>query len=101
MKYEITLLSGTIFNEETECRLNDLCRLCNVSAELIHEMIDEGLITPKGTSPGQWRFGYLEIRRIQTAIRLQKDLRVNLPGCALALDLLEELEELRQLKHFL
>jgi len=28
---------------------------------------------------------------------LQHDLRVNLPGCALALELLEELEELRRL----
>jgi len=46
----------------------------------------------------QWRFTYTEIRRVQTAVRLQRDLRINLPGCALALDLLDELEELRQLR---
>jgi chaperone modulatory protein CbpM len=98
MKYKITFLTGTIFNEETEYNLNDLCTLYNISTELIQDMINEGLIIPKGSSPPQWRFGYLEIRRIQTAMRLQHDLHVNLPGCALVLDLLEELEELRNLK---
>jgi chaperone modulatory protein CbpM len=35
------------------------------------------------------------VQRVQTAIRLQQDLGVNLAGAALALDLLEELQELR------
>ncbi|MCL1979839.1 MAG: MerR family transcriptional regulator, partial [Proteobacteria bacterium] len=40
-------------------------------------------------------FTAIAIKRVQTTMRLQRDLRINLPGCALALDLLEELEELR------
>ncbi len=95
MRYEITVLSTTIFDEEPDCNLSDLCKLCNVSAELIQDMVNEGLIVPKGSAPQQWHFDRLEIRRIQTAVRLQNDLRVNLPGCALALDLLDELERLR------
>jgi chaperone modulatory protein CbpM len=58
---------------------------------MIHEMIDEGIITPAGDNPQNWCFGALEIKRIQITLRLQQDLRVNLPGAALALDLLEEL----------
>ena len=90
-------LQGVILNEDTRCTLADLCRLCGGPAEVIHEMVEEGLLTPEGLSPGDWRFTCVAIKRVQTAVRLQHDLRVNLPGCALALDLLEELEELRRL----
>ena len=90
-------LQGVILNEDTRCTLADLCRLCGVPAEVIHEMVEEGLLTPEGLSPGDWRFTCVAIRRVQTVVRLQRDLRVNLPGCGLVLDLLDELEELRRL----
>ncbi len=91
-------LTGTILDENLVCSLSDLCSMCNISAEMVHDMIEEGLIHPSGQDPMQWCFTSFEIHRIQTTIRLQRDLRVNLPGCALVLDLLDELEELRRLK---
>lgn len=97
MTEQTMYLQGMILNEDTRCTLADLCRLCGVPAEVIHEMVEEGIITPEGLSPGDWLFTCVAIRRVQSAVRLQHDLRVNLPGCALALDLLEELEELRRL----
>lgn len=96
MTEHITYIQGMVLDEETRCSLADLCRFCGVNAEIIHSMIDEGIITPEGYTPGEWRFSFIAVKRVQTAIRLQNDLRVNLPGCALALDLLEELEELRR-----
>jgi len=92
----ITYLNGTVLDEESRCGLAELCNLCGITAEMAREMINEGLLSPQGTSPRQWHFSYVEVHRVQTAVRLQRDLRVNLPGCALILDLLEELEELRQ-----
>ena len=86
-----------VLNEKTRCTLADLCRFCGVSAELVHDMIEEGILSPDGHSPQEWRFSFIAIKRVQTTLRLQQDLRVNLPGCALALELLEELEELRHL----
>ena len=97
MTEQPTYVQGMLLNEETICTLGDLCRLCGVHPELIHEMIEEGILTPEGFSPREWRFTFLAIKRVQTTIRLQNDLRVNLPGCALVLDLLEELEALRQI----
>ena len=91
-------LTGTLLDENIVCSLSDLCSMCNISAEMVHDVIDEGLIHPSGTDPRQWRFTSIEIRRIHTTIRLQRDLRVNLPGCALVLDLLDELEKLRRLQ---
>ena len=88
-------LQGTVLNEEMQCSLVEICRFCGVTAERIHEMVDEGVISPHGLSPREWHFTTIEIRRVQTAVRLQNDLHVNLPGCALVLDLIEELEELR------
>lgn len=89
-------IQGMVLNEETHCTLADLCRFCGVHAEVIHNMVDEGLITPEGYSPCEWRFTFVAVKRVQTAVRLHNDLRVNLPGCALVLDLLDEIEELRR-----
>lgn len=90
-------VTGTVLDEETLYNFSDICRLCGVPAECILEMIDEGLLRPQGSVATQWRFTAIEIKRIQTTVHLQRDLRINLPGCALALQLLEELEELRRL----
>ena len=98
MTDKITYLRGTVLDEEIQCSLKELCSLCGITAEMVQDMINEGLISPRDPSPLQWRFDYIEIRRVQTAVRLQRDLRVNLPGCALVLDLLEELAELRRLR---
>ena len=96
MSMDLIYLTGTLIDEELECSLSDICRLCNISTEAVQEMVDEGLLCPRGREPMDWRFSALELRRIQVTVRLQRDLRVNLPGCALVIDLLEELEELRQ-----
>ena len=99
MTEKITFLCGTVLDEDTSCNLAELCRICGVHAEMILDMIDEGLIMPmRGRSPLEYRFTATDIRRVQVALRLQRDLRINLPGCALVLDLLEELEELRRLR---
>jgi chaperone modulatory protein CbpM len=87
----------TVIDESTWCSLSETCRLCKVDDELVKEMVQEGVISPAGTSIREWRFGAQELKRIQVTVRLQRDLRVNLPGAALALDLLEELELLRSL----
>lgn len=96
MSKDLIYLTGILIDEELECSLSDICRLCNISATMIQEMIDEGLLCPRGRDPMNWRFTAIELRRVQVTLRLQRDLRLNLPGCALVLDLLEELEELRQ-----
>ncbi|MGW8161043.1 MAG: chaperone modulator CbpM [Desulfobulbales bacterium] len=100
MTKELIFLSGTILDEETEFGLFEICSMCNISAEMVHDMIDEGLISPKGSGPRHWRFNTCQVRRIQITLRLQRDLRINLPGCALVLDLLEELDELRRQRHY-
>ena len=94
-------LHCTIFDERSEYSLKELCHLCKVHAQFIQDLIDEGIISPRGRTPREWRFRAIEVKRIQVSIRLQQDLRVNLPGTALALELLDEIEELRRSKFHL
>ncbi|MFH1215155.1 MAG: chaperone modulator CbpM [Pseudomonadota bacterium] len=91
-------VTGMVLDDETQLSFYELCSICDISAETIMDMVEEGLIEPDGREPMEWRFRSYEIRRVQVAMRLQQDLRVNLPGAAVIVDLLEELEELRRRK---
>lgn len=87
--------SGIVLDDSISYDLEELCRLCKVRDDLVYEMINEGMLTPFGDSPKSWKFSATSIKKIQVAVRLQEDLGVNLPGAALAIDLMEELNELR------
>ncbi len=89
--------SCIVLDDSTTWGITEICTLCRVENELVRQMVNEGLVIPEGSSPETWRFNGFAVKRIQVTMRLQNDLRVNLPGAALVLDLLEELEELRAL----
>ncbi len=91
----LSLLSGEVLEEEVELTLGELCRACQVSAERVLQLVDEGVVEPRGRDPARWRFQGVSVRRARCAIRLEQDLGVNPAGAALALDLLEELEAVR------
>lgn len=96
MKKELLVISGTLLDETMRFTLVELCRYAKATPERIIEMVDEGVLEPQGASVHTWRFDTKALKRLQIAIRLQNDLGVNLPGSALILDLLEEMESLRQ-----
>lgn len=74
----------------------ELCRRYQVGDDFVVELISYGVLEPTGAVQEEWRFSIEQARRVQVARRLQRDLGVNLPGIALALDLLEELERMRR-----
>lgn len=85
---------GEILDENIELSLDELAQRCAVHTELVLEMVEEGVLEPRGEAPGQWYFSGHDLVRLRKAVRLQRDLKVNLPGVALALELLEELDAL-------
>ncbi len=98
-------IQGEVLDEQLRLSLADMCRLCGVHAEFLVDLVDEGIIAPAGSARGRrsgrrrvqaWQFDGLAVVRVQRVVRLQRDLGVNLPGAALALDLLDELEALRR-----
>jgi len=91
----LSLLSGEVLEEEIELTLAELCRACQLPAEQVFDLVDEGVIEPLGRELSSWRFAGISVRRVRCAQRLERDLGVNVAGAALALELLEELEQLR------
>ena len=89
-------ISAVLLDDSVDVSLVELCSLCRVSEELVVEIVAEGIVEPRGTESGQWRFSGVALARVQRVVRLQQDLGINLPGAALALDLLDELERLRR-----
>lgn len=57
--------------------------------------VSEGVLSPMGSSPEDWRFSGESLKRAKTAAHLTHDLELNTPGVALALDLLDEISRLR------
>lgn len=96
MNKEITIYSGMVLDEHTQFTLVELCLLGKTSAEWVIELVDEGVLEPEGATVSDWRFDARALKRLQAVKRLQRDLRINLPGAALVLDLLDEVESLRQ-----
>ena len=84
-----------VLDERVRLSLGELCRTCGVSAEYVVTLVQEGLIEPEPAGPDAWRFHGTALRRVRQAARLQRDLELNLAGAVLAVELLEEMQDLR------
>lgn len=86
---------GEIIDDNIHLSLDELAQRCAIQVEVVIAMVHEGVLEPMGEQPEEWYFSGPDLIRLHRARRLQQDLEVNLPGVALALDLLEELDTLR------
>lgn len=73
----------------------EFCQICESGSDEISEMVNYGLLEPKGHSLNNWHFTTDDIIRVRRARRLQQDLNLNLPGVTFALELLDEIKLLR------
>ena len=89
-------LSGAIFEESALLTVRDLSRMCAVDERHIVEFVEEGVLNVVEVTAAEWRFTGAALRRARLALRLERDLEINLAGVALALELMEELERLRR-----
>jgi chaperone modulatory protein CbpM len=90
-------LAGLIVEEQLELSLDELCNACAVERHRIVELVEEGVLETRSIT--EWRFGGQALRRARTALRLQRDLDLNVAGVALAIELMERIELLeRQLR---
>lgn len=90
------ILSGDVIGDDDPFTLDEFCRHCTLEAEQVITLVDEGIVEPRGTGVTEWRFSISSVRRVRTALRLQRDLGVNLSGAALAIELLERIAELER-----
>lgn len=93
-KNDQTQLTVELIDEQTTFTLADLCRSCAVEAEFVEALVEQGILEPTGKRGRHWCFPASSLRRTRVTVRLRQDLGVNLAGAALALDLLERIDEL-------
>lgn len=89
---EITDSNGSTFS------LREVCERGDCHAEFVIKLVDYGIIDPVEPVPeaSQWQFDVIALSRLKRALRLQRDLNLNLPGVALSLDLLDEVNTMRR-----
>ena len=90
-----TWIEASVVENEVHMTIVELSHASRTPQELIMTWVSEGVLSPAGSSPEDWRFSGDSLRRAKTAAHLTHDLELNTPGVALALDLLEEISELR------
>lgn len=89
---EITDANGSTFT------LREVCERGDCHAEFVIKLVSYGIIAPVAevAEARQWQFDVDALTRLQKAIRLQRDLKLNLPGLAVSLDLLDEVQGMRR-----
>lgn len=65
--------------------------------ELIIALVNEGMLDPIGESKSKWRFSFSTVENVLKVVRFHKDLNLNLAGAAIALELLDRIEELESM----
>ena len=88
-------LPGVIFEESALLTVQDLSRICAVEERHIVEYVEEGVLSVVEINTTEWHFTGAALRRARLALRLERDLELNMAGLALALQLMEELDQLR------
>ncbi|MBK1873649.1 MULTISPECIES: chaperone modulator CbpM [Marinobacter] len=78
--------------------LHEVCERGECHAEFVIKLVSYGIIAPvePAAEARQWLFDVAALARLHKARRLQRDLKMNLPGLAMSLELLDEVQEMRR-----
>ncbi|MGB0360745.1 MAG: chaperone modulator CbpM, partial [Endozoicomonas sp.] len=81
MELDIMMNTQTAYLSFTE-----VCLQTGVTKEIIIEIIEQGIVEPVGASTDEWQFSPTMVLLTKKACRLHRDLGVDWPGIALAID---------------
>lgn len=88
-------VTGIIVEESQSLTLDEFCQVIQVHQQIIIQMVEYHLLHPEGDAPENWRFNPITLKRAKTAASFYHDLGINMAGVALALDLLNQIENLQ------
>lgn len=77
----------------------ELCERTALSPEQVIEIVELDIIQPRDRQSRPWQFDARAASMAARAARLHRDLELDWHGVALALELLEQAEELRRENH--
>ncbi|MDB4426779.1 chaperone modulatory protein CbpM [Porticoccaceae bacterium] len=75
--------------------LEEICYATQNPSQTIIEIVNQGIVEPEGAGPETWLFNTQMISVTKRACRLHRDLEIDWSGIALAISLIEELDQLR------
>ena len=83
-----------VLSEGEWLSITQVCRASQIDVAVVIELVELGLVAPRGNDPQDWQVSARELARLRTAARLIRDLGVNVSGATLAVELLEARREL-------
>lgn len=92
---EHTIVTGVLLDEQTTVSFVEVRQRLNLTEAALLELLEQGIFDISAQNFKQMQFNVMMLQKIEAACRLQQDLGVNVPGAVLALELLEELAQLR------
>ncbi|MFJ1339129.1 chaperone modulator CbpM [Pseudomonas caricapapayae] len=75
--------------------MQTLCQEADLPAAYVIEIVEHGIVEPTGRTPEDWLFDDQAPVLAKRAAKLHHDLELEWEGVALALELLEEVQQLR------
>lgn len=98
MSRKDSILTVEVTESQTMLTLRDICERGECPAEFVIKLVSYGIIAPVEDVPeaGCWQFDLAALARLRKAQRLQRDLKMNLPGLAMSLELLDEIQDMRR-----
>jgi chaperone modulatory protein CbpM len=95
MSQEQIPVAAALIDDSLLFTLAELAKACNATGARIAVLVQEGVLTPIGAAPEDWRFPGSLLSRVRAALRLAHDFDLDAATTALVLDLIEENERLR------
>lgn len=77
------------YADESKLSLSEVCEICSISKERLMELVAYEILSQQQAR--EMYFDLLQLHRLQKALRLQRDLDLNLAGIAIILDLQDQL----------
>jgi len=89
------IVSGELIDEAT-LSLEELARACSVESDWVVERIESGLLADGSPYMASWRFTSRDLARARRMCRLERDFEAAPELAALAVDLIEENQRLKE-----
>ncbi|NBA95138.1 chaperone modulator CbpM [Pseudomonas sp. R5(2019)] len=76
--------------------MNSFCQAVDLPRAYVIEIVEHGILEPQGRTPDEWLFDDFAPVVAKRAKKLHDDLELEWEGVALAMELLEEVQQLRR-----
>ena len=96
MGTKTNIIEFSIEHSLTTISFSEVCQQYGISEQILFEFLENGLISEISAPSTHVIFEPSHLQRILSAYRLHQDLEINPNGVILALELMDELTELRQ-----